>query len=146
MSITGTPLPQLGFIGNTADGTPLLVDLDRTLSELGFASYLDGQKSMIDVFAITVALMVGTAGLPHVIIRFFTVPKASDARKSAGWALVFIALLYTTAPAVASFARLNFIDTVNEATYITDEEDYAARAAEIEAAGGRAVLVEAKKA
>ncbi|EAP90373.1 MAG: cation acetate symporter [Oceanicaulis sp.] len=117
LSITGTPLPQLGFIGNTADGTPLLVDLDRTLSELGFASYLDGQKSMIDVFAITVALMVGTAGLPHVIIRFFTVPKASDARKSAGWALVFIALLYTTAPAVAVFARSNFIETVNESVY-----------------------------
>ena len=117
LSITGTPLPQLGFIGNAADGTPLLVDLDRTLSELGFASYLDGQKSMIDVFAITVALMVGTAGLPHVIIRFFTVPKASDARKSAGWALVFIALLYTTAPAVAVFARSNFIETVNESVY-----------------------------
>jgi cation/acetate symporter len=72
---------------------------------------------MIDVFAITLALMVGTAGLPHVIIRFFTVPKASDARKSAGWALIFIAILYTTAPAVAVFARSNFIDTVNESAW-----------------------------
>ncbi len=120
LQITGNPIPQLGFIGNTADGTPLLVNLDRTLTDLGFTSYLQGEKAMIDMAAITLALMVGTAGLPHVIIRFFTVPKASDARKSAGWALIFIAILYTTAPAVAVFARSNFIDTVNESTYSID--------------------------
>jgi cation/acetate symporter len=120
LQITGTPIPQLGFIGNTADGTPLLLSLDRTLTDLGFTSYLQGEKAMIDMAAITLALMVGTAGLPHVIIRFFTVPKASDARKSAGWALIFIAILYTTAPAVAVFARSNFIDTVNESTYSID--------------------------
>ncbi|WP_439636395.1 sodium:solute symporter family protein [Oceanicaulis sp.] len=131
LQITGTPIPQLGFIGNTADGTPLLVNLDRTLSELGFSSYLEGQKSMIDVFAITLALMVGTAGLPHVIIRFFTVPRASDARKSAGWALIFIAALYTTAPAVAVFARTNFIETVNESTYSTEVAAQQARASEM---------------
>lgn len=117
LQITGTPIPQLGFIGNAQDGTPLLLNLDRTLVDLGFQPYTEGLKSKLDVFAIALALMVGTAGLPHVIIRFFTVPKASDARKSAGWALVFIAVLYTTAPAVAVFARSNFIDTVNESTY-----------------------------
>lgn len=120
LQITGTPIPQLGFIGNAQDGTPLLLSLDRTLTDLGFRPYTEGSKSMLDVFAITLALMVGTAGLPHVIIRFFTVPKASDARKSAGWALVFIAVLYTTAPAVAVFARSNFIDTVNESTYAAE--------------------------
>ena len=117
LQITGTPIPQLGFIGNAQDGTPLLLNLDRTLTDLGFTAYTQGVKDRIDVFAITLALMVGTAGLPHVIIRFFTVPKASDARKSAGWALVFIAILYTTAPAVAVFARANFIDTVNESVW-----------------------------
>jgi cation/acetate symporter len=117
LQITGTPIPQLGFIGNAENGTPLLLNLDRTLVDLGFQPYTEGLKSKLDVFAIALALMVGTAGLPHVIIRFFTVPKASDARKSAGWALVFIAVLYTTAPAVAVFARSNFIDTVNESTY-----------------------------
>ena len=93
--------------------------LDNTLLELGFAPYTDGSKAMIDVFAITMALMIGTAGLPHVIVRFFTVPKVSDARKSAGYALLFIALLYTTAPAVGAFARLNFIDTIHGAPYAT---------------------------
>ena len=117
LQITGTPIPQLGFIGNAENGTPLLLNLDRTLVDLGFQPYTQGLKSKLDVFAIALALMVGTAGLPHVIIRFFTVPKASDARKSAGWALVFIAVLYTTAPAVAVFARSNFIDTVNESAY-----------------------------
>ena len=117
LQITGTPIPQLGFVGNAQDGTPLLLNLDRTLTDLGFSAYTQGNKPKIDVFAITLALMVGTAGLPHVIIRFFTVPKASDARKSAGWALVFIAILYTTAPAVAVFARANFIDTVNESAW-----------------------------
>ncbi|HEY5647395.1 MAG TPA: VC_2705 family sodium/solute symporter, partial [Pseudomonadales bacterium] len=91
--------------------------LDRTLVELGFAPYTEASKSTIDVFAITMALMIGTAGLPHVIVRLFTVPKVSDARKSAGYALLFIALLYTTAPAVGAFARLNFIETVNDTAY-----------------------------
>ncbi|MGJ3232497.1 MAG: sodium:solute symporter family protein [Oceanicaulis sp.] len=130
LQITGTPIPQLGFIGNTTEGVPLLQSLDATLTELGFSSYLDGQKGMLDVFCITLALMVGTAGLPHVIIRFFTVPKASDARKSAGWALIFIAALYTTAPAVAVFARSNFIETVNESAYSVDVRRGEARAAE----------------
>ena len=117
--ITGNPIPQLGLGSQVADGSGLYVleKLNLVLMDLGFGEYTDGSKSMIDVFCITLALMVGTAGLPHVIVRFFTVPKASDARKSAGWALVFIALLYTTAPAVGAFARINFIDTVNEVEY-----------------------------
>jgi cation/acetate symporter len=117
MQLTGSPIPQLGLIGDASDGTPLLVKLDGMLTELGFNEYTDGSKGIFDVFAITLALMAGTAGLPHVIIRFFTVPKASDARKSAGWALLFIAILYTTAPAVAVFARMNFIETVNDSVY-----------------------------
>jgi cation/acetate symporter len=116
LMITGTPIPQLGF-GSTLTGTDtyLLDKLDGLTQELGFTAYTDGSKSTIDVFFICAALMVGTAGLPHVIIRFFTVPKVSDARISAGWALVFIALLYTTAPAVAAFARANMIETINGA-------------------------------
>jgi cation/acetate symporter len=120
LQLTGTPIPQLGLIGDAADGTPLLVQLDNILTDLGFTAYTQGSKSMIDVFAITLALMAGTAGLPHVIIRFFTVPKASDARKSAGWALLFIAILYTTAPAVAVFARANFVETVHQSVYDAD--------------------------
>ena len=120
LQITGSPIPQLGFVGNAQDGTPLLQNLDRTLTDLGFSAYTEGTKARIDVFAITLALMVGTAGLPHVIIRFFTVPKASDARRSAGYALAFIAILYTTAPAVAVFARSNFIDTVHQSEYSVD--------------------------
>jgi cation/acetate symporter len=113
--LTGNAIPQLGFGSTLADGsgTYLLDKLDGLNQELGFAAYTDGSKGMIDVFCITLALMVGTAGLPHVIVRFFTVPKVRDARRSAGWALLFIAILYTTAPAVASFARLNMIDTIN---------------------------------
>ncbi|CAN0585581.1 unnamed protein product, partial [Laminaria digitata] len=112
--VTGNPVPQLGLGSPVNDGSGLYVlqKLDLVLQDMGFAAYTSGEKSMIDVFCITLALMVGTAGLPHVIVRFFTVPKASDARKSAGWALVFIALLYTTAPAVGAFARLHFIDSV----------------------------------
>lgn len=119
MLITGIPVPQLGLGAEVADGSGLSVldKLDQTLTELGFAAYTDGAKSTIDVFAITMALMIGTAGLPHVIVRFFTVPKVSDARKSAGYALIFIALLYTTAPAVGAFARLNFVDTVHDTQY-----------------------------
>lgn len=117
--ITGNPVPQLGLGAELGDGSGLTVleKLDSALIDLGFTAYTDGSKSTIDVFAITAALMVGTAGLPHVIVRFFTVPKASDARISAGWALVFIAILYTTAPAVGAFARLNFIAEVNETQY-----------------------------
>ncbi|MFO6425396.1 sodium:solute symporter family protein [Motilimonas sp. KMU-193] len=113
--MTGNPVPQLGFGGTVADGSGmyLLDKLDGLSTELGFNLYTDGSKSMVDVFFITAALMVGTAGLPHVIIRFFTVPKVKDARISAGWALIFIAILYTTAPAVAAFARVNMIDSIN---------------------------------
>ena len=115
LMLTGSALPQVGFGGTLADGsgTYLLDKLDGLSTQLGFGAYTDGTKPMADVFAITLALMVGTAGLPHVIVRFFTVPKVRDARKSAGWALLFIAILYTTAPAVASFARVNMIETIN---------------------------------
>ena len=116
MLITGNPVPQLG-LGADIGGEPVLQKLDRTLVDLGFTAFTDGTKSKIDLFAITLALMVGTAGLPHVIVRFFTVPKVSDARRSAGYALVFIALLYLTAPAVGAFARLNFIENVHEKSY-----------------------------
>ncbi|MFN3912275.1 sodium:solute symporter family protein [Hyphomonas sp.] len=138
--ITGNPIPQLGFISNaTGTDVPMIQKLNQVVTDLGFAEYTSTNKSMLDIFAITGALMFGTAGLPHVIIRFFTVSSAKNARVSAGWALVFIAILYTTAPAVGAFARLNFIDTVNDATYITDAEDYEARSAEISAAGGKPV-------
>ncbi|MEO1656967.1 MAG: sodium:solute symporter family protein [Pseudomonadota bacterium] len=125
MLVTGNPVPQLGLgaeIGDT--GQTVLQRLDTALVDLGFGTYTGGSKSTIDVFAITMALMVGTAGLPHVIVRFFTVPKVSDARKSAGYALVFIALLYTTAPAVGAFARLNFLGTTNDTAYATETPDY----------------------
>jgi len=117
--ITDNPVPQLGLgdAVNDGSGESVLDRLDNTLVALGFDAYTDGAKSTQDVFAITMALMIGTAGLPHVIVRFFTVPKVSDARVSAGWALVFIALLYTTAPAVGAFARLNFIETVHQQNY-----------------------------
>ena len=115
--MTGNPIPQLGFGGAGEDGVYLLDKLDGLQKELGFHEYTSGSKSMIDVFAITTALMVGTAGLPHVIVRFFTVPKVKDARVSAGWALLFIAILYTTVPAVAVFARTNLIETVSNSKY-----------------------------
>ena len=117
--VSGSPIPQLGVGGTMADGSgrAVLETLDGILLDLGFGAYTAGAKSTIDVFAITAALMIGTAGLPHVIVRFFTVPKVSDARRSAGWALVFIAILYTTAPAVAVFARINFVESVNEKSY-----------------------------
>lgn len=114
MLITGQVLPQMGLAGtDLASGLPLLDRLDGLHAELGFAAYTDGSKSTIDVFFITMALMVGTAGLPHVIIRFYTVPRVRDARISAGWALLFIAVLYTTAPAVAAFARANLLSSVS---------------------------------
>jgi cation/acetate symporter len=118
LMITGNPVPQLGFIGDIkGTDVSMLSKLDQVVTDLGFKAYTDNTKSTQDVFFITLALMVGTAGLPHVIIRFFTVPSAAGARKSAGWALFFIAILYTTAPAVGAFARYNFIDTVHESTY-----------------------------
>ena len=115
--LTDNVIPQLGFGGKLADGTYLLDKLDGLHEELGFAKYTEGSKGMIDMLFITGALMVGTAGLPHVIVRFFTVPKVKDARISAGYALVFIAILYTTAPAIAVFARTNLINTVKDAPY-----------------------------
>jgi cation/acetate symporter len=119
LTMTGHAIPQLGFISdlNGEPGTALLDKLDGLHRELGFAEYTNGSKAMIDVFAITFALMVGTAGLPHVIVRFFTVPKVRDARRSAGFALLFIAILYTTAPAIAAFARTNLINTVSDKEY-----------------------------
>lgn len=119
IQMTGNPIPQLGMGGTIADGsgTYLLDKLNGLQTELGFDEYTSGSKSMIDVFAITLALMVGTAGLPHVIVRFFTVKKVRDARKSAGLALLLIAILYTTAPAVAVFAKANLIQTVSNKEY-----------------------------
>lgn len=117
IQMTGNPIPQLGFGSAGADGVYLLDKLDGLHRDLGFHEYTMGSKSKVDVFAITAALMLGTAGLPHVIVRFFTVKKVSDARKSAGWALLFIAILYTTAPAIALFARTNLIETVSNERY-----------------------------
>lgn len=119
IQMTGNPIPQLGMGGQLNDGSGmyLLEKLDNLSEELGFAAYTSGSKARIDVFAITMALMVGTAGLPHVIVRFFTVKRVRDARKSAGLALLFIAILYTTAPAVAVFARTNLIGTVQNKAY-----------------------------
>ena len=116
--ITGNPVPQLGFGDTLVNSSTFLLDkLDQVTTDLGFNAYTENTKSNIDIFCITAALMFGTAGLPHVIVRFFTVPKVSDARKSAGYALVFIALLYTTAPAVAAFARINFVDSIQDIKY-----------------------------
>jgi cation/acetate symporter len=113
VQLTGNPIPQLAFGSKLSDGSGYMLErLNQVVTDLGFAAYTAGNKSMIDIFAITFALMVGTAGLPHVIVRFFTVPKVRDARSSAGWALVFIALLYTVAPAVGAMARYNLISTV----------------------------------
>ena len=118
MMVTGNPIPQLGLGGvDQASGMPLLERLNGLHQELGFAEYTSGTKSMLDVLFITAALMVGTAGLPHVIIRFYTVPRVRDARVSVGWALIFIALLYTTAPAIAVFARTNLINSVSGTPY-----------------------------
>ena len=142
LAITGNFIPQLGFIGNAA-GTDvsMLTKLNTVVTDLGFTEYTSTTKSKIDIFCITAALMFGTAGLPHVIIRFFTVSSARAARKSAGWALMFIALLYTVAPAVGAFARMNFVETVNEAVYIQDGENYDERAAAIIKDGGKPVPI-----
>ncbi|USZ15099.1 cation acetate symporter [Moraxella sp. FZFQ2102] len=113
LNLTGNPIPQIGMFGtDVASGVPLLQKLDMLVTDLGFDQYTADVPNKLNMFLLTMSLMVGTAGLPHVIIRFFTVPKVSDARTSAGWTLFFIALLYTTAPAVGSMARLNIINTV----------------------------------
>lgn len=117
IQMTGNPIPQLGMGGTTEDGMYLLDKLNGLSEDLGFHQYTNGSKSVIDVFMITLALMAGTAGLPHVIVRFFTVKRVKDARKSAGIALLLIAILYTTAPAVAVFARTNMITTVSDQPY-----------------------------
>lgn len=117
IQMTGNIIPQIGMGGRVEDGTYLLQKLDNLHTQLGFKEYTEGTKSTWDVFAITLALMAGTAGLPHVIVRFFTVPNVKDARKSAGWALLLIAILYTTAPAVSVFARTNLIETVSNQEY-----------------------------
>ncbi|MCG4452461.1 MULTISPECIES: sodium:solute symporter family protein [unclassified Pseudomonas] len=118
MMITGNPIPQLGF-GSDVIGTStsVLERLNGLSTDLGFNTYTDGSKSTIDVFFITMALMVGTAGLPHVIVRFFTTPTVRAARQSAGYALLFIAILYTTAPAIAAFARINLLTSIPELQY-----------------------------
>ena len=112
MMLVDSPIPQIGFGGKVADGSYLLDRLDGVLTELGFSGYTQGSRSTIDIFCITAALMLGTAGLPHVIVRFFTVPRVRDARKSAGYALAFIAILYTTAPAVAAFGMYNMLESI----------------------------------
>ncbi len=118
--MTGNPIPQLGFGSKLLTEDIYLLDkLNLVLNDIGFNSYTEFSRSKIDIFCITAALMIGTAGLPHVIVRFFTVPRVKDARTSAGWALVFIAILYTTAPAVSSFARLNFVNTIDNSSYIS---------------------------
>jgi cation/acetate symporter len=124
IQMTGNPIPQVGFGGQLSDGSGvfLLDKLDGLSTDLGFAEYTEGSKSIIDVFSITLALMVGTAGLPHVIVRFFTVKRVKDARKSAGIALLLIVILYSTAPAVAVFARTNMIETVSNQPYATVPE------------------------
>jgi cation/acetate symporter len=121
--MTGNAIPQIGFGSTLLDSSTFLLDrLDQVTLELGFTEYTKNSKSTIDIFCITAALMFGTAGLPHVIVRFFTVPSVGDARKSAGYALIFIALLYTTAPAVSAFARMNLIDSIQDQSYSTSPE------------------------
>ncbi|MDC6350127.1 cation acetate symporter [Zeaxanthinibacter sp. PT1] len=118
IQMTGNPIPQIGMGSDVlGEQVSLLDKLDGLSKELGFNAYTEGSRPMIDIFFITAALMVGTAGLPHVIVRFFTVPRVRDARKSAGYALLFIAILYTTAPAIAVFARTNLIETVSDQPY-----------------------------
>ena len=115
--MVGNPIPQLGLGGTLSDGSYLLDKLDLLSTDLGFDEYTTSHTGKVNLFFVTAALMLGTAGLPHVIVRFFTVPKVADARKSAGYALIFIAILYTTAPAIAVFARTNMINTVNNQPY-----------------------------
>jgi len=112
MNLTGNPIPGLGLFSSTAEGVPLLTKLNQVIGDLGFPKFTEQRRSTLDMTLYTLSLMIGTAGLPHVIVRFFTVPKVRDARSSAGWALFFIAILYTTAPAVGAMARLNLTNTV----------------------------------
>ncbi|MBF0369776.1 MAG: cation acetate symporter [Magnetococcales bacterium] len=130
LQMTGEFLPQIAFGSTLVDGSGFMLDrLNQVVTDLGFAEYTKGNKSTIDVFFITMALMVGTAGLPHVIVRFFTVPKVRDARSSAGWALLFIALLYTCAPAVGAMARMNLVETIQTGPVgeVTSNIEYEAR-------------------
>ena len=120
LQVTGNPIPQLAFGSEVEPGVSLLAKLDQIVTDLGFAAYTSGTKSMTDIFFITLALMVGTAGLPHVLVRFFTVPKVRDARASAAWALLFIAVLYTTAPSVGALARLNLTTTIQQSPVGTE--------------------------
>lgn len=127
LQITGNPIPGLGLLSDTtATGQPFLQQLDALVTDLGFKAYTADEPNKLNMLLLTVSLMIGTAGLPHVIIRFFTVPKVSDARSSAGWTLLFIAILYTTAPAVGSMARMNLVNTIYpegpQAAAITYEE------------------------
>jgi len=113
LNLTGNPLPQIGLGSELIDKSGFLLDrLDQTITDLGFSKYTDQKGTTLNMVLLTMSLMIGTAGLPHVIIRFFTVPKVRDARASAGWALLFIAILYTTAPAVGSMARFNLTNTI----------------------------------
>ena len=120
LQVTGNPIPQLAFGSEVEPGVSLLAKLDQIVTDLGFAAYTSGTKSTTDIFFITLALMVGTAGLPHVLVRFFTVPKVRDARASAAWALLFIAVLYTTAPSVGALARLNLTTTIQQSPVGTE--------------------------
>jgi cation/acetate symporter len=124
IQLTGQFLPPIGLFSTYVEsGLPLLTKLNEVLLELGFNDYTSQHTSYFNMFLFTMSLMIGTAGLPHVIIRFFTVPKVSDARKSAGWALVFIALLYTVAPAVGAMARLNIVTTIFPVTTLAETLD-----------------------
>ncbi|MEZ5778933.1 MAG: sodium:solute symporter family protein [Paracoccaceae bacterium] len=128
LQLTGNPIPPLGlFSEHTASGMPLLEKLDQVVTDLGFSKYTGHTDTTLNMFLFTVSLMIGTAGLPHVIVRFFTVPRVADARSSAGWALVFIALLYLTAPAVGAMARLNLMDNIYPQGTQSDPIDYEAR-------------------
>ena len=128
LQLTGNPIPGLGLFGDhVGSGEPLLAKLDALVTELGFASYTGHHADTLNMVLFTLSLMIGTAGLPHVIMRFFTVPRVADARWSAGWTLVFIALLYLTAPAVGAMARLNLIDTVYPNGTASEPIDYEAR-------------------
>lgn len=128
MNITGNPIPQLGLFGTDLEsGATMLSKLDSLITDLGFAAYTADVPDKLNMFLLTLSLMIGTAGLPHVIIRFFTVNKVSDARSSAGWTLVFIALLYTAAPAVGTMSRMNLVDTVYPNGTTSAPIDYEAR-------------------
>lgn len=127
LNITGNPIPALGLFGTTEEGITMLAKLDGLITDLGFAAYTADVPDKLNMFLLTLSLMIGTAGLPHVIIRFFTVTKVSDARSSAGWTLVFIALLYTAAPAVGTMSRMNLVETIYPNGTQSAPIDYEAR-------------------